>query len=233
MESLGELLDERGERVAPGALDRLPVHVHAGDVVLPAPGGDGLGVAAARLRRLEDRRRDRRVEGVPGLVVVGERDEDAAILALRLVNEVLVEARRGDAAVGARLQPVDADLVDGARLHRCVERGPVAEGPGADEVWAVRPVVVERACQREGDGDGDQTRDDDDEQSRKAPPPARPGAAALETVGARGHGLMMTARPGGGKPRRGGRVTAVGEDRRLRATLAWVCIVHRPDHHEE
>ncbi len=81
MQPLRQFLDERREGVTSRALDGLPVHVDAGDVIGLAPGGHGVGVPASRLRRGEDRRRDRRVERVLPLIVVGERDEDAAVFA--------------------------------------------------------------------------------------------------------------------------------------------------------
>ena len=139
MQPPGELLDEGGVCVPARALDRLPVDVDAGHVVGLAPRGDRLGVPAPRVGRREDRRRDRRVERVPALVVVGERDEDAAVVVLDRGEEVRVEARRDHAPVGARLQPVDADLVDRPCPDGGIERGAVAEGPRADEIGAVRP----------------------------------------------------------------------------------------------
>ena len=131
VQAAGQLLHERRVGVAARALDGLPVDVDAGHVVLAAPGGDGLGVPAPRRRRRQDLRRDGRVERVLGLVVVGEGDKDAAVLASGLGEEVRVQARRDDAAVRARLQPVGAHFVDGARLHRSSSdaRSPNVQAP--------------------------------------------------------------------------------------------------------
>ena len=131
------------------------------------------------------------------LVVVGERDEHAAVLALGLGDEVGVQARCDDGAVGARLQPVGAHLVERAGLDGRVQGVAVAERPGADEVGTVRPVVVERAGEGEGRDHREQPHDDDHEEGGEAPPPGPARAAAWAAVGGpvgvRGHAAMMTA----------------------------------------
>ena len=162
---------------------------------------------AAACRRRESgvasiARRDGRVEGVLALVVVGERDEDAAAVVLGRGDEAGVQARRGHTAVGTRLQPVDADLVDSVGLHGGVERGAVAEGPGADEVGAVRrgrrrerwparrrprsPTRPARTMREE----------------RGVPPPRPAGAAAAGVVGVRSHRAHDDGCSRRAKPRR-------------------------------
>ena len=53
----------------------------------------------------------------------------------------------------------------------------VAEGPGADEVGAVRALVLEGAGEREGDGHRGEADDDDDDEGRGAPPARAPARA--------------------------------------------------------
>ena len=101
MERLGQVGDELGVVVAPRPLDRLPVHVHAVHVMLMAPHGDRRGVATAAAWTGQDRGRDRRVEPMGRLVVVGERDEDAAVVFARQADEDGVVFGRLEAAVGA------------------------------------------------------------------------------------------------------------------------------------
>jgi beta propeller repeat protein len=170
VQSPGELGDELRVTPALRGADRFPVDVHAVHPVLAAPGGDRRRVATAALRTGEDRGRDRRVEAVGRLVVVGERDEDMAVLAARQADEGGVVLGRREAAVAARLQPVDAHLVDSPGVDGAPQRGPVAEGPGADEVGAVRPCLVHRTRDHERDGNGAEAGEDDDQQGRRAVP---------------------------------------------------------------
>ena len=200
VEPPGQLLDERRERVAVRGLEGLPVHVHAGQPVGLAPLGDGGRVPPSAPLRREDRRRDGPLERVGGLVVVGERDEDTAVPAPGLGDEPGVEPGRDDAAVGSRLQPVHAHLVEGAGLDGRLQRGAVSEGPRADEVGAVRAIVVERGGQRERSRHGDDAGDDDDREGGEPPgsAPAAARAGLRGPVGVRGHASMMKA----GRPRR-------------------------------
>ena len=194
MQPLGELLDEGSEGGALSGGERLPVHVHAVNCVYAAPVRDGRDMATAGLRRRQNGGRDRRIESVSGRAVVGERDDHTAVLLARLGDEACLGIGRGDAAVGPRLQPVHAHFVDGAGVDGARERSAVAEGPGADEVRAVRALVLKDAGERKGGGHRRETDDEDDDQRRCAatPRPADAADAAFCCSSARRHAFIMT-----------------------------------------
>ena len=114
----------------------------------PRPPRRSRSLRPSRRRRARGRRhaaarrgwpRRCRVEALRGLVVVGQRDEDAAAGVPGAVGEPGHEPGRGDAAVRPRLQPVAAHFVERAGLDGALEarrsrrttrrrsgRGPVA-----------------------------------------------------------------------------------------------------------
>jgi hypothetical protein len=86
-----------------------------------------------------------------------------------------------------------------APASTALQRAAVAKSPGADDIGAVRALVLEGAGEHEGDGHrGDA--DDDDEDEGRRPPPARTPArrpasrtvAAVSFSSASRHVLIMT-----------------------------------------